>query len=191
MATIFLFHGAYGHPKENWFPWMKKQLERNGHKVIAPRFPTPKRQTLENWRKVFSKYARKVDENTVFIGHSIGCAFLLRLIENSTKTIKAAYCVAGFTGPLGNPKFDTVNRTFTQRKFRWGNIREHCRKFVVFCSDNDPYVPMEKGKMLAKRLKTKPILVRKAGHFNKAAGYQAFPLLLKSIEKASVYSKSQ
>ena len=53
MNTIFLIHGAYGNPNENWFPWLKKQLENKRNKVIIPTFPTPEGQTLENWNKIF------------------------------------------------------------------------------------------------------------------------------------------
>ncbi len=41
MRNIFLIHGSYGHPQENWFPWLKKELESLGHKVYVPAFPIP------------------------------------------------------------------------------------------------------------------------------------------------------
>jgi predicted alpha/beta hydrolase family esterase len=46
MANIFIIHGSYGNPDENWFPWLKKELEQEGHKVFVPKFPTPEDQSL-------------------------------------------------------------------------------------------------------------------------------------------------
>ena len=79
--NFFLIHGAYGHSEENWFPWLKNKLEKLGHTVYVPKFPTPKGQTLENWMKVFDEYIHLVDENTVFIGHSLGPAFILSVVS--------------------------------------------------------------------------------------------------------------
>ena len=56
MKNIFIIHGAYGNPEENWIPWLKTELERLGCNVSAPRFPTPENQSLENWTKIFNKY---------------------------------------------------------------------------------------------------------------------------------------
>jgi len=28
--NFFIFHGIYGNPEENWFPWLKKELEKKG-----------------------------------------------------------------------------------------------------------------------------------------------------------------
>ena len=36
---IFIIHGSFGNPGENWFPWLKIQLVNCGHEVITPTFP--------------------------------------------------------------------------------------------------------------------------------------------------------
>ena len=81
MAKIFIIHGSYGNPNENWFPWLKKELEKEGHTVFVPKFSTPENQSLETWTLEFSKdYKRLVDEDSIFIGHSLGPAFILSLL---------------------------------------------------------------------------------------------------------------
>lgn len=183
MATIFLIHGSYGTPQENWFPWLKLELERKGHTVFAPPFPTPENQSLEQWFSTFELYEKFIDSQTIFVGHSLGAAFILSYLEQMEEPIRACFFVAGFCSSLGNPQFDSVNKTFTEKVFLWEDIRKFGGKFFVFHSDNDPYVPLEKGKELATHLGTELTLVKGAGHFNTESGYAHFALLLEKIEE--------
>ncbi len=182
MNNIFIIHGAYGHPQENWFPWLKSKLEKLGCRVFVPKFPTPKNQTLEKWLKIFEKYKQYLNENSILIGHSLGPAFLLNVLEKLNKPVKAAFFVSGFAGLLGNPGFDKINKTFVDKSFNWKRIKQNCKKFYVFHSDNDPYVPLKKAQELAKNLDVSVILVKNAGHFNEKAGYTKFELLLEKIK---------
>lgn len=189
---VFIIHGAYGNPEENWFPWLKKELEAFGCKVFVPEFPTPEGQNLENWMNVFDKYRKYLDENSIVVGHSIGPAFLLRVIESLDFPIKAAFLVSGFISELGNPDFDEINRTF-YANFDWEKILKNCRKFEVFHSDNDPYVPFGKAEELAENLCTEVIMVKEAGHFNADSGYTTFDFLLGKInaELNSAHEKKE
>ncbi len=178
-----IVHGSFGCPAENWFPWLKEELEKLGCTVFVPRFPTPEKQNLKNWLTVFAEYAQYLDKDTILIGHSLGCAFILNALEGIGKQIKAAFFVAGFTGNLNEPEFDEINSSFADKEFDWVKIRKNCRQFFVFYSDNDQFVPQRKALDLAEKLNIKPILVKGAGHFNEKAGYAQFPLLLEKIKK--------
>lgn len=79
----------------------EKKLEEVGCEVVVPKFPTPEGQSLESWNHVFSEYSAKIDEDTVFIGHSLGPVFLLNVLESLYFKIKASFFVAGFVGFLG------------------------------------------------------------------------------------------
>ena len=183
MANFFIIHGAFGNPQENWFPWLKAQLMKENNKVFVPEFPTPEGQCLESWMKRFEDFEKELNEDCTIIGHSIGCAFILNLLENSPKQIKAAFLVAGFTGKLDNTKVDKINSTIAEREFDWEKIRKNCKRFVVFQSDNDPFVPLQKGKELAEKLGAEFILIKKAGHFNKKSGFTQFKRLFEEIKK--------
>ena len=184
MTNIFIFHGTGGYPQENWFPWLKLELEKLGCKVIIPQFPTARNQTIENWLKIFKKYERFYNEDTILIGHSLGGAFLLRVLEEHNIKIKVAFIVAAPVGVLPIKNYE-ADKLFLGRDFifDWGKIKNHCREFFIFHSDNDPYVSIGNGEKLSKELNTKLILIPNAGHFNKSAGYLKFEELFEKIKK--------
>ena len=184
MNTVFLIHGAYGNPQENWFPWLAAELQKLGVTVIAPKFPTPEDQSLDNWFLTFKNYEDFIDSETIFIAHSLGPAFVLRILERTKQPVNACFFVAPFIAPLGNPTFDDINKTFLESPFNWTLIRSLCLSFTVMSSDNDPYVPLTQGKELAEHLNTTCIVIPGAGHFNTVAGYTQFPLLLESVQSS-------
>ena len=182
MTNIIIIHGTGGNPNGNWFPWLKSELEKSDCRVFVPKFPTPENQSLENWLNVFKDYEQYLDENSIVIGHSLGPAFLLSVLENLNRPIKAAFFVVGFTGLLNNPDFDELNESFVTKSFDWAKIKNNCKRFYVIFSDNDPYVPLEKGKSLAENLGTELIVLKNAGHINEEAGYTEFSFLLDKIK---------
>lgn len=179
MRTVFIIHGAYRHPGENWFPWLKENLEKQGYKVLVPKFPTPENQTLEKWLDVFSQY--EVDKETILIGHSLGVPFILSLLERFK--VKSCFLIAGFC-TLPENQFKEGMRTFV-KDFNWKQIKQNCKEFYIFQSDNDPYVPLSKAEEVAKKLGVEITTIKGAGHFNAEAGYTTFPALLQKIKEIS------
>jgi len=183
MANILIIHGAYGNPNENWFPWLKTELEKLGHKIFVPEFPTPKNQSLKNWMNVFKDYEAYLDENSIVVGHSLGPSFLLSILEKLDKPVKSAFFVSGFINFLNNPNFDTMNKSFIDKNFNWQKIKQNCNKFYIIHSDNDPYVPLNQSKQLATNLDTEVLIIKNGGHFNTDAGYTKFDFILDKITK--------
>ncbi len=180
MTNVFIIHGSYGHPNENWFPWLRSELEKLDCKVFTPKFPTPDNQSIKSWLKTFEDYKKHMDENSIVIGHSLGPAFLMSIIEKLDKPIKAAFFVSGFLKLKNNLE---INKSFTDRNFNWKKIRNNCKGFYVFHSDNDPHIPLNKAQKLAKNLGVDLIIVKGAGHFNEKTGYTRFDLLLEKIKE--------
>lgn len=175
--NIVIIHGIYGHPQENWFPWLKRELESRGYEVTVPKFPTPLDQSLESWLRIIAKYEDKINEETVMIGHSLGAAFILDYLEQTNKKIKAALLVAGFHMLIDN-EFKELNKSFVGKEFDWDKIKKDCEKFVVIASDNDPYISLEINREMAQILDAELVVIHNGGHLNKKAGYDKFPELL-------------
>ena len=86
MKYYFINHGFMGSNIENWFPWLKNEIDDNNNQVIIPQYPIDnKKHFYEYWKKVLDVYNdfNYINSNTIMIGHSSGCAFTIKyLIEN-------------------------------------------------------------------------------------------------------------
>ncbi len=181
MRTVFIFHGTASNPKGNWFPWLKEQLESPDCRVFVPTFPTPDGESLSAWLGVFDGYRKFIDENTIFVGHSKGGLFLLRILERVEKPVNAAFFVGA---PIGiKPiKFYDEDTAFSGGfDFDWQKIKSNAHNFFVYHSDNDPYVCLENGQQLSKNLGVRLTFIPHAGHLNAESGYTTFPQLLAQI----------
>ena len=178
MPTAFIIHASNSSPERHWYPWLRSELAARGWNVIVPHFPTGDAQTLKNWTDRFSPYKAHL-QGSVMIGHSLGVAFLLNVLNNAKANVGACYLVSGFVGELkvdGEPNLED----FSMTDFDWEKIKQRCSRFYVLHSDNDPYVPKAKAKELAEKLETKTFIVSGAGHFTEPQ-YRKFPLLLNLI----------
>ena len=178
--NVFIFHGTMGSPEGNWFPWLKQQLTNQGIKVYVPRFPTPEGQSLESWLKVFEPYQKCVNQDSVFVGHSMGSGFFLRLLEERTNPIKAAILAAPFDGFIGEEPYDTLNRTFIDHPFDYVKIKQNCRKFVVYAGDDDPYVAIKFPRRIAPGLGGKLKIIKGGKHLGETL--REFPEVLAEIK---------
>ncbi|MBL7169600.1 MAG: serine hydrolase family protein [Candidatus Aenigmarchaeota archaeon] len=183
MQSVFIIHGSYGHPGENWFPWLKSELEELGFRVFGPKFPTPEGQKLNIWLNILKDYDRCLNENSVMVGHSMGCSLILRKLELLNKPIRAVFLVGGFTKDLWNGKYSDIIDTFFEKSFNWKKIKRNAKYFEIYQSNNDSLVPVSMGEEIAKNLNGELIIVKNAGHFNEDAGYTKFDLLLERIKK--------
>ncbi len=179
--AIFI-HGTGGNPNENWFPWLRSELEKLKLQVFIPQFPIGERQSLISWMTEFQKWENAADEEAIMVGHSIGPAFILNFLEKRGKSIAAAFLVSPFVGRLNNAIFDPMNYSFAEREFEWDRIKKHCSNFYIYSSDSDPYVPLDKGEFLAMKLNAKYKIIRNGGHINAASGFTKFEPLLNDIK---------
>lgn len=184
MKNAIIIHGTEGYPEENWFPWLKNELEQIGYDVIVPQFPSPPvvPAKISEWFDILNEHKDKINKETLLIGHSLGGVFTLRILEKLDNPVAGAFLTGA---PIGEKPILNYDRdvAFSGFVFNWEKIKQNAKRFVVFQSDDDPYVGLENGKKLAEKLGVKLNFIPNAGHFNKRAGYTAFPELLKEITK--------
>lgn len=178
--NAFIFHGTAGSPEGNWFPWLKRELEAKGITTTVPRFPTPEGESLEAWFEVLDSQDVKITKNSLLIGHSKGGMFLLKVLERLQEPVAAAIFVSA---PIGEKPilYYEEDKKFSNFEFDWAKIKPKADKFVVYHSDNDPYVSLANGQRLAEFLGVDLTFIPKAGHINAESGYTEFPPILDVI----------
>ena len=182
-GRVIIVHGTGGSPEGNWFPWLATTLTEWGSEVLRPELPTPQGQELESWLSAFRQRVGTLLESDILVGHSIGAAFVLRVLEQSPVFLRAAILVAPFCRSLDIPAFDALNQSFIAAPFRWGRIRKGARQLFLFAGSNDPYVPLAFSEDVAGALEVPLQIVPGGGHLNAESGYLEFPELLKLFEK--------
>ncbi|MBD3247675.1 hypothetical protein GF382_00095 [Candidatus Falkowbacteria bacterium] len=101
--------------------------------------------------------------------------YLESLPEN--QKIGKAIFVSGFATPIGFAEPDK----FIGAGVDLEKVKGKCGKFIVFHSDNDPYVPMDKAHELEKALDAELNIISKGGHLNAGNGHLEFPEVFESI----------
>ncbi|MBV9575980.1 MAG: alpha/beta hydrolase [Gammaproteobacteria bacterium] len=177
--NVFIIHGAYGYPEENWFNWLKIELYQLGVNCYVPQFPTPQNQSLANWMQLFNQsYQHLTTPNSILIGHSLGAVFCLRWLEEQDCLLRAVVLAGVFIDYLGIEKFDSINSSFLAEDFNWKHIAKRSQEFACFHGENDPYVPKQHVEQVVNQLGAKKIIISQGGHLNTAANFSQFPHLL-------------
>ena len=117
MKNYFIIHGSFGHNKENWFPWLENKLKEQGFEVFNFNYPTPQEQNFENWSKVLDSVRDKINEESIFVCHSIAPIFLIKYILSNKIKIRKLISVCGFNNYIGgHPEFDNINKFMFNRE---------------------------------------------------------------------------
>ncbi|OGN15141.1 MAG: hypothetical protein A3J47_01435, partial [Candidatus Yanofskybacteria bacterium RIFCSPHIGHO2_02_FULL_43_22] len=139
---VFIIHGWEGYPEENWFPWLKKELEAKGFEVFVSQMPDADNPRIEKWIPAIAKIVGTADENTYFVGHSMGCQAVARYLETLPKNAKVggAIFVAGFfkrlTGLGEEPNFEEVEREWLGTPLDLEKAKNHLSESVAIFSDD-------------------------------------------------------
>jgi len=177
MANYFIIHGLAGKPFENWFPWLEKELSLRNLRCIVPQFPTPYQQSYTNWEKLLNYYRELgfVDENTVFIAHSLGSIFITKYVIRNSIKIRGLISVSGFNNFLsGIEEFDNINKSFFLDNRELSKFKDYADFIHYFISENDPYLPTEKLKEFVDMIGGELHIIPDGGHFNTNSGYVKF-----------------
>lgn len=179
---VFIVHGWDGYPEEGWFPWLKRELENKGFAVHVPQMPDADAPDIGKWVNHLSSVIGTPDEQTFFVGHSIGCQTILRYLETlpSYVTVGSIVLVAGFF-TLTHMEDDDVRaiaRPWLTQPMDYQKILSHTNHITAIFSDNDQYVPLENVKLFEERLHPKIIIQKKQGHFSGSNGVTELPIVL-------------
>ncbi|MEK6827037.1 MAG: alpha/beta hydrolase, partial [Nanoarchaeota archaeon] len=154
----------------------KNQLIAKGINTEAPLMPSPWVPDYEAFKKEFEKYS--VSENTILIGHSCGCAFLVHYLGDSKKKIKKLILVAPWKIPKEGNSIKEKFYTFPINE----TIKSRIGEIVMFTADNEREDGKKSLEIYKESLGGKIIELKGKGHYTfKDMGTEEFPELLQEI----------
>jgi len=186
---VIIVHGWSSHPKDCWFPWLKQKLEERGYKVIVPAMPDTDEPKIKAWVKHLKEVVGQVDEQTFFVGHSIGCQAIIRYLEGLPVDAKVGGVV--FVGGwfkltnLSGPEEWAIAEPWLENNIDYNKVKSHTKNLVAIFSDNDHWVPLENKKLFAERLGAKTIVEHEKEHFTSEGGVLELPVVLEVLQNFS------
>lgn len=181
-----ILHGTGANHTDNWFPWLKNELEKQGHSVWVPDLPNADRPNIKKYNELL--LSQNFDfSNAVVIGHSSGAVAILGLLEALPKNskINTAILVGAFTKRMTeSPSWEMLKELF-DNPFEYEGIRQKSGQFIFVHSEDDPYCPIEQAEFLSTKLGGEMHRFTKMGHFSKRLDprFDKFPELLDIIHQ--------
>jgi leucyl-tRNA synthetase len=187
IKKALVIYGLSGDAKENWFPWLKETLEKDGWEVSVPLLPDACHPEIEEWNKVLSN---EFKTNSIIVGHSLGVPAALNLVQTAGKEVNKLILVAPVNPnqdwkhlktAYPSADWDAVKR-FADIKFDWKKISNLVGQIVIYYSDNDEYIHQSSVEFYRKHLPNAIFkFIPGKGHFNRKSGTTEFPEILDDI----------
>ncbi|MFA6485901.1 MAG: leucine--tRNA ligase [Candidatus Magasanikbacteria bacterium] len=151
--NYILIHGFTSNSSRGFKPWLKTELEKDGHRVWNPDLPnTTNPNVNEQAKYVLENSPFSIDEDTVLVGHSLGGPVTYRILESINKKIARTVLV----DPVVRPRFNDQDRpevvASCDWQFDWKKIKINGGKIVVLGDIHRPIIKKEHLVELEKNL---------------------------------------
>lgn len=144
---------------KHWMPWIREQLMARGIQTYAPHMPEPWQPNYEKYTQELEKYP--ITENTILMGHSCGCAFLVRWLGETQRSVAKLILVAPWKiWPAG----DTIKQAFYSYPID-PTIKSRVRDIIIFTADNEEVEGKESVEIFQQALGGEIIELKGRGHY--------------------------
>lgn len=184
MKNAIILHGVNGDSNENWFPWLKNELEQRGFAVWVPDLPETQKPSSKRWvTYILENIPFELGDESYIFGHSAGTVAAMDLLQHLPAGTKVDTCmlVAALKDNLG---WENLEELFDD-PLDFSKIKSRAKRFIVFQSDDDPYVPIEDGEYIARQLDGEFVPKKNEKHFSVSTAddrYVKLPFLLDYIK---------
>jgi predicted alpha/beta hydrolase family esterase len=182
MKNAIIIHGCSSTPAESmefdtkhWMPWLQKELAAREIPAAIPFMPQSWAPVYGSWRAEFEK--SEIGEETTLIGHSCGCAFLVRWLGDSKKRIDKLILVAPWK--IGTSSAE--KRSFYDYPID-ETIKSRVNKIIMFTADNEEENGKKSLEMFRSALGGTVIELKGRGHYVMGdMQTEEFPELLEAV----------
>jgi len=187
VKRVFIIHGWEGTPKDGWYPWLKKELDKKGFDAYLPQMPNTNAPEISVWVNYIKKIVGKPDKNTYFVGHSIGCQAILRYFESLPKSAKVggAVLIAGWfkLTPISTPDKESkaILKPWLETPINIDKVLQRTKNLIAIFSDDDPYVPLKENKREYEKFCRKIIVEKGKKHMTEDDNIKELPSALQAV----------
>lgn len=169
MKNAIIIHGCSGSAEDSidfnaepsvkhWIPWTRKALIARGIPATTPLMPESWIPDYNKWKAEFEK--QEVTKETMLIGHSCGCAFLVRWLGDSKQKIDKLILIAPWKiGTSSEEKKKFYEYAIDE------TIKSRVNKIVMFTADNEEENGKKSLKIFHDVLGGKVVELKGRGHY--------------------------
>lgn len=171
MKKIYLVHCWGGTSDDGWYPWLDKKISNNDNEVIRFNMPNTTNPVINDWIETLDSKVDKLDENTYFIGHSIGCQTIMRYLEKKdVSKIGGMLFVTPWLDLLPKAIEDeesyNIAYPWLNEPISFDKIKNFTNNIYCIFSDDDYFVSLEQEKEFKNKLDANTIIVSNKGHIS-------------------------
>lgn len=172
MKTIIFIHGYNASPEMNWYPEMRRELDKLRVPYRMPILPGGDNPKSAEWLKIIDETAKSVKKDIILVGHSLGTRALLLYLDQFKTPVKGVLLVSPFNNSLQN----AGNRgegyaDFFEYPIDIAEVKKLSPKFIVMHSKDDQRIPFSQGEEIAKELGAEFAVYDGKHHFSRPESY--------------------
>ena len=169
---VFIVHGWDGKPEHGWYPWLRDKLKENNFEAFLPEMPNTEAPKIEEWIPFLDNLAKNLNENTHFVGHSVGCQAILRFLETKNNVQVGKIILVAPWMELDEKTIEEegeevkeIAKPWMETPINFEKIKKMSDNFVAIFSNNDPYVKLSNKDLFKEKLNAKIVIKENEGHF--------------------------
>lgn len=171
MKKIYLVHCWDGTSSDGWYLWLEEKINDQNIKLFKFDMPNTANPKIEEWVDYLNSKVDLLNEETYFIGHSIGCQTILRYLETKEITkIGGILFVAPWLDllPEAIEDEDSYNtaQPWINTPIDFEKVKQFTNNISCIFSDNDYFVSIEQEKEFRNKLNAKTVIVNNKGHIS-------------------------
>lgn len=101
-VNIISLHGFKGTPDSDYHRYLQREMKQRGYQVSVPLLPNTENPKQDEQIAAVLRQCN-IDENTIIVAHSLGCAVAMKLLMQLQQPIKTLILVAPVMEPAFSP----------------------------------------------------------------------------------------
>ena len=171
MNKIYIVHCWGGTCDDGWYPWLDNELSDSNNAVYRFTMPNTLNPQIDEWVSFLDSQVDVLDDNTYFVGHSIGCQTIMRYLQSKD------ICKIGgilFVTPwldlldyaIADEESYNIAKPWLTEKIDFDKVKLFTNNINCIFSDDDYFVSLDQKDKFEKLLGAFCVVVKGKGHIS-------------------------